>query len=48
MMAHLINDAARQDLLVCVARKEYLGNLFEKGKISRDEYLDAVNALRAA
>ena len=43
-----MDEAARQLLLARVARKERLAALCEKGKIPPEEYIDAVNELRAA
>ena len=43
-----MDEAARRLLLARVARKEHIATLYEKGRISGDQYIREVNELRAA
>jgi hypothetical protein len=48
LILHLMDDDQRRALMVRITLKEQLAELREKGKISPEEYIEKVNALRAA
>jgi hypothetical protein len=43
----LITENRRSQLLARVLRKEHLARMCEQGKIAPEEYLEAINAIRA-
>jgi hypothetical protein len=43
----VLTESQRSELLARVLRKEYLAELCEAGKITPEQYLHSVNALRA-
>jgi hypothetical protein len=43
----LITETQRSELLARVLRKEYLAKLCEEGKITPEDYIQSINAIRA-
>ena len=44
----LMSESQRSEFMARVLRKEYLARLCEQGKIAPEEYVQAVNVIRAA
>ena len=45
--ARAMNEKSARALFISVLRKEYLASVFEKGKITGEQYVHSVNELRA-